>query len=817
MKDFGSIPLLFVENCGQVDPAVKFMARHAGAITYLTDEGFTIKLGRLRGDLPDIVQSEVEKMGKRNVVEHAAFFRFINCEQTPVVTPMELQPSIINYRIGKDSSHWGSNCKSYKSVLYDQLYPNTGVRFYELNGALEYDIIAQRGADLSKIEIECKGVSNLRVNERGQLVGETPLGDICQGKPVAWAENADGGKARISCEFEIRRTNIFAFRTEPVGKYDKITIDPGVLLFGKYLGGSGVDRGWGVAVDASGSAYVTGETLSSDYPTSPVTGYSTFDTSANGSVDAFITKLGGIGRSIIYSTYFGGSGNDISYAVDVDSRGCAYVCGVTSSSDFPLGGTPVFYGLKGTTDGFIARFSFNGFPTYQNPPSPLPPGLLWDDYQGWATYFGGVGDDGCLDIALEPGLPASFPISCSAPPLSAYFPRILVCGFVSSPTPPFPPPTSFQGSDWAGIVNTYSSMNSNLMPYLQYPQLTTTNPIPPPNKPAYGTSDAFVAQFIDQPILSFTGTTDFDYLWYIGGSGNESARGVAWLPDGTAVVCGVTTSLDLPVTTANALQPTFGGGASDGFVCFLQAQFTSYCPQSIVAGSLRIGYLSYLGGSGDDEARGIVSDFRDTAYIVGTTTSTNLATTPGAFSTSINHGAGGNSSDAFVTALKISTFQPSFPPPPGLPNITMQYLTYLGGSSNDEGFAISLDSGALATVTGFTSPIIFAYDVNGLPVYGSDFPKAPQSGTAIDFGYFGQKDVFISQLNAGGTALNYSFLSGGAQDDAGYSIAIDINGDQYVTGETWSGNFHVTPGVLAPTAVGVAFLGPVDAFIQKFH
>src|SRR5207247_6734035 len=101
------------------------------------------------------------------------------------------------------------------------------------------------------------------------------------------------------------------------------------LVYSTYLGGSALDQGFGIAVDASGSAYVTGLTEAADFPTTA----GAFDTSFNGSGDAFVTKLDPDGSALVYSTYLGGSAFDQGIGIAVDASGIAYVTGFTAYGD----------------------------------------------------------------------------------------------------------------------------------------------------------------------------------------------------------------------------------------------------------------------------------------------------------------------------------------------------------------------------------------------------------------------------------------------------------------------------------------------------
>ena len=151
-----------------------------------------------------------------------------------------------------------------------------------------------------------------------------------------------------------------------VGSYDHrqpLVIDP-VLSYSTYLGGTGGDVAYGIAVDSSGNAYITGTTGSVDFPI-----VSAEQPTYGGSGDAFVTKLNPTGSGIIYSTYLGGSGPDTGNAIAVDSAGNAYVAGSTSSAGFPtVNAFQTVYGGPGVSqtgnipqsNGFISKLNPQG-------------------------------------------------------------------------------------------------------------------------------------------------------------------------------------------------------------------------------------------------------------------------------------------------------------------------------------------------------------------------------------------------------------------------------------------------------------------------
>jgi len=126
------------------------------------------------------------------------------------------------------------------------------------------------------------------------------------------------------------------------------------LVYSTYLGGSDKDRGGGIAVDKKGNAYVTGWTLSTDFPTE-----NPLQENNAGWGDVFITKINAKGKTLLYSTYLGGSCWDTAYGIAIDEQGSAYVIGQTSSSDYPTK-NPFQDSLKGVEDALVAKINSKG-------------------------------------------------------------------------------------------------------------------------------------------------------------------------------------------------------------------------------------------------------------------------------------------------------------------------------------------------------------------------------------------------------------------------------------------------------------------------
>src|SRR3989442_101517 len=207
-----------------------------------------------------------------------------------------------------------------------------------------------------------EGAERPSLNGQGDLVLAIEDREVRFQKPVVYQE-VGGVRREISGSYKLKSAHQVGFQ---VGAYDgsrPLIIDP-ALSYSTYLGGSGVDQGWGVAIDSSGHAYVTGFTLSANFPTTP----GAFQTTSGGGFHAFVTKLNPIGSGLVYSTYLGGGSNDQGRGIAVDSGGHAYVTGATFSTNFPT--TPGAFQTTYRGNGPPCGGKFN--PTAPRPADPTP-------------------------------------------------------------------------------------------------------------------------------------------------------------------------------------------------------------------------------------------------------------------------------------------------------------------------------------------------------------------------------------------------------------------------------------------------------------
>ena len=304
---------------------------------------------------------------------------------SPAIDGMEQLPGIVNYFIGNDPAKWHTTIPTYAKVQYQDAYPGIALAYYGNQGRLEYDFIVAPGADPNQIKLAFEGASDITVADSGDLVLTTALGDVRMQKPIVYQLEPDGHKTLVAGQYIVasHSVSLQASRTTrysvgfQLASYDHakpVVIDP-VLLYSTYLGGSGDDRrGYAIAVDAAGSAYVTGQTQSTNFPTAnPV------QATNGGAADAFVTKLSAAGSHLLYSTYLGGSNDDLGYGIAVDAAGSAYVTGNTQSTNFPTANPLQATHGGGNYDAFVTKLSAAGS------------SLLYSTYLGGSSVEEGYG------------------------------------------------------------------------------------------------------------------------------------------------------------------------------------------------------------------------------------------------------------------------------------------------------------------------------------------------------------------------------------------------------------------------------------------
>ncbi len=370
-QTYGKLPLSFEANRGQTDAQVRFLSRSHRQTLFLTSTEAVLVFTKPSPTATD--QPETRGQAAGTMLRMA----FAGSNPQVRVTGLEELPGKANYIIGNDPTKWRTNVPTYGKVHYQDLYPGIDLIYYSTQRQLEYDLVVGPGADPHKIVLAFQGADHLAIDTHGDLVVHTPDGAILQRRPVAYQE-IDGVRLDITCIYVLKETGQVSLQVAAYDATSPLVIDP-ALSYSTYLGGSDNDFAGSIAVDSAGNAYVTGFTTSTNFPTTP----GAFQPTFGGSSDVFVTKLNPTGSALVYSTYLGGTGDDDSGGIAVDSAGNAYVAGVTSSANFPTTPGAFQLTLGGSTDAFVTKLNPTG--------SAL----------AYSTYLGGTGDETCDAIAVD--------------------------------------------------------------------------------------------------------------------------------------------------------------------------------------------------------------------------------------------------------------------------------------------------------------------------------------------------------------------------------------------------------------------------------
>jgi hypothetical protein len=255
----------------------------------------------------------------------------------PRLEPFDRLDTHVSYFIGSDPVKWRADVPVWGGVRYVDLYPGIDLEMTSESGQMVQRVVARDGADLNAMRLRVEGADKMELLP--SLGGRGAGGEVLR-LTAALGEYTlpllqVAGAASAELPRPIITGNQIAspFATSAASIPQSAIQNPqsNDLLYATFLGRSDWDDGRGIVIHASGAAYVTGYTESSDFPTTP----GAFDTSYNSNGDAFVAKLNGTGSALTYATFLGGSSGDWSEDIAIDSSGAAYVTGYTESSDFP--------------------------------------------------------------------------------------------------------------------------------------------------------------------------------------------------------------------------------------------------------------------------------------------------------------------------------------------------------------------------------------------------------------------------------------------------------------------------------------------------
>jgi len=693
--DLGKMPLYFIANKGQLDERVAFYVQGKDISIYLTSEGLTYVLTKRESLDQDRAEdshrglpqktSLRDPLDKSDIKEPQSVQRwtvkldFIGAN--PEVRPAgeEMTDAVISYFKGKPEE-WKSGMPTYSKVVYANLWPGIDLVYSGTNDKLKYEFVVRPGADPEKIRLAYRGASGVSVNEEGQLEVETPLRNFQDEKPVAY-QNIGDERANISLAYHLEeapgdgspgdsqrvgaetRSYSYGFR---VGDYDRtqpLILDPAMLVYCGYIGGSNVEYGQGIAVDTSGNAYIAGYTASTAGTFPDIVGP---DLTYNGDAfDAFIAKVKSNGTGLVYCGYIGGSSDDCGLGVALDNSRNAYITGCTASSQtsFPVSVGPDLTFNGGYLDAFVAKVKADGT------------GLVY------CGYIGGSGDDYGNGIAVDwvdypyvvgytDSDETTFPITTGQDHQGDYdafvaetYPDgtgFYYCRFIGGTGRDMAYGVAVDRSYNAYIIGSTDSSPAQNFPVAVGPDLTLN-----------GGTDAFVIK------LYLTGI-NIIYCGYVGGSDTDIGFGIAVDSYDAAYITGQTSSSQATFPDTIGPDLTYNGGW-DAFVGKVKSDGTG------------LTYCGYVGGSGNDHGQGIAVDRSGYAYIAGYTWS-DQSTFPVTSGPDLTYNDGGDSSfsDAFIAKVRAD-------------GTGFVYCGYIGGDARDRAFGIAVSGYYDAYVTGHTT------------------------------------------------------------------------------------------------------------------
>lgn len=683
----------FIQNNGQWNSEVKYLIRIGGMNAWITNSGVVYDYYRIDNNLdkPKLLRMSLKEeqnseFKNTNIYGHIVKMELINTEKNIISIGNNQRQGYFNYFVGNDHSKWAGNVPLFDNVEIQGVYKNIDIKYYYDNGMLRYDYKAKPGADISQIKFNFEGQNGISINPNGELVLKTSLGEVTNGKIYAYQVES-GTQKEVQCKFEQYEDGTVGLKAESYDAKKELIIDP--LVYSTFIGGNGNDKGNSISVDKSGNAYITGQTINSNYPTT--VGAYTGLININGNI--FVTKLNSSGSTLVYSSIIGGSknisgGGDIGNAIKIDTNGNVFITGKARSSDFPTTNGAYQTALHDTLgDAFVIKLNSSG------------------DSLVYSTLIGG-------DAASGSGGEQAYSIAIDLNG-DAFITGVAGSGY---PTTNGAYQTSLNNIRANAFVTKLNSSGSALL-YSSYLGGTNvdqvaigysiaidsggnayitgiTGPGFPTTNGAYQTTstnmfNGFVTKFNPDG-------SALEYSTYLGGTANALAIDKS----GNAYITGYAYPGTLSATSS--FQPT-GDGTPSAFVVKLNQ-----------SGSALI-YSTLIGGSNNDVANSIVLDSSGNAYITGYTVSLDYPTTSGAIQTALG---GEFYQNAFITELN----------PTGS---VLLYSTYIGNKSWTSGESIAIDTGGNCFITGYTNSSNYP-TTNGAyqTTYGS-----------------GQYNAFVTKLN----------------------------------------------------------------------
>ena len=676
----------FIENKGQWPAEVKYLARIGGMNAWITNTGvvqdyFKLKRNYSEKQLAKMSASKANeyKINNSTIYGHVIKMQLVDVNPAPSQQPENIQNAYYNYFGSNDKSKWVSHVPLYGDVLINNIYDNINIKYYFDGNSIRYDYIVKPGADLSKLKIKFEGQESLSINNAGELVIKTSLGDVTNGELFSY-QVVNKIKNEVSCGFIQNQDGTISLNAKDYDKSKELIIDP--LVYSTFLGGNFGEWIYSVKTDIYGFAYVTGNTRSSAFPTT-VGAYST-TYSDNFAGDVFVSKVNPSGSDLVYSTFIGvGSG----YSIAINDNGNAYVTGLAG---WPFPTTPGAYNVLS-----------NGPEVFITELSPAGDNLVF------STFIGvGHGNSIAIDASGNSyvtgnATSADYPTTVGAIQSAYNGPSWMGSdAFVSKLNPDgtaliYSTYLGGTGYDQANGIAVDPAGNAFVAGWTQSSDFpTTAGSYRPTAVGSAGYADVFVSK------INPTGTA-LVYSTYLGGTSEDEANSLALDAYGNAHVAGTTWSVDFPMTGGVIKNWVPLGGYSHVFITKVNATGSDLL------------YSTYVTSTGADKCQALALDPAGNAYITGNTSWSDFPTTVGAYQTYID----GSGVDSYMAKINSTA-------------TGLYYSTFLGGNDYDLGSAITIDAAGNIFIAGSTGSVDFPTTAGA---YQSVYPNQPASASPHGF------------------------------------------------------------------------------------
>lgn len=370
-------PVLFLENKGQmVDmngkslPSVLFKAQAIGLDMYITEKGLTYVFLKSEDDKESRKRSLEAKTDEENIktewerIDMTLGGASIKKEN---ILKEDRSENFFQYFLGH-CPEGISDVHTYKKITIKEVYPGIDWVLYNSgNKGFKYDFVVHPGADYKQIELIYSSLNQLQIGNKGEIKIETELGTLTENAPLTYQTDKEISSGFINI-FNKKNSNEgyearIKFEVENYNSGQTFIIDP-QLVWATTFGGYDLTGPKSIATDASGNVFVSGYNNWTNFPVMDPGGGAYFQGTDIGFRDVFITKFSNSGN-LLWSTYYGGSIDDVGYSICTDGVGNIFLTGYTRSSDFPVmdpGGSAYFLAQPASANdfAFILKFSNNG-------------------------------------------------------------------------------------------------------------------------------------------------------------------------------------------------------------------------------------------------------------------------------------------------------------------------------------------------------------------------------------------------------------------------------------------------------------------------